>query len=571
MMKRVEVTALVATIVAGTAVGSAGLARHFRASSAPTRSAAKDIGDRIAFVSDRDGNDEIYTMGPDGSDVRRLTNDPAKDVQPAWSPDGSQIAFISDRGGGTHIWIMASDGSHPHPVPGTEGALAQSQIAWSPGQGIAYAGPAIPTHSPRPASCVSNPCTGLGMDILLAYPIAYPNQDRVSDLIPIPGDQLDPAWDADGIIVSFVQETDAATCVLEFNLHSIVLQPDAVQRLAATSCGLRNSTLPASSPVDSSRLAFVAGASIYVSGHDGMHRLARGSDPSWSPDGSRLAFVAPREGEDQISIVGADGSGQHSVTSSRDGSNRQPAWSPPTRSQIPASPSMATGPSPSPTPSFSPSPSPLHACSIHETNVYGDFDGDGMKDVAVVGPTECLIPDNQPGSWYTTPYAIDVVWDSGAEGIWPLAACDRACAAFAAADLNGDGKDEFLLDVDEGASTAFIQVHELPPRERGPVAFDVAPPGSAEFPAGKPLRLTLFGRVRYQDFVTCRSPDEVIATSDGLSDNWATWTVRETTFTFDGSSFAITSANDTHVPADPKAPVPPTPPGHSCWKSANRV
>jgi TolB protein len=43
-------------------------------------------GERIVFQSYRDGNPEIYRINIDGSDLTRLTNDPAKDFHPAWSP-----------------------------------------------------------------------------------------------------------------------------------------------------------------------------------------------------------------------------------------------------------------------------------------------------------------------------------------------------------------------------------------------------------------------------------------------------------------------------------------------------
>lgn len=68
----------------------------------------------IVFDSDRDGNHEIYSMNPDGSNQVNLTNNPADDADPVWSPDGSHIAFTSDRptdGGGRFIYTMLADGS----------------------------------------------------------------------------------------------------------------------------------------------------------------------------------------------------------------------------------------------------------------------------------------------------------------------------------------------------------------------------------------------------------------------------------------------------------------------------
>ena len=49
-------------------------------------------GERIAFVSDRDGNPEIYVMNADGGNQQRLTRNPAHDRSPSWSPDVERIA-----------------------------------------------------------------------------------------------------------------------------------------------------------------------------------------------------------------------------------------------------------------------------------------------------------------------------------------------------------------------------------------------------------------------------------------------------------------------------------------------
>jgi tetratricopeptide (TPR) repeat protein/Tol biopolymer transport system component len=68
-------------------------------------------GNKIAFMSIRDGNWEIYSINPDGSDLKRLTNNGVNDGLPTSSPNGQFIAFVSDEGGKWAIWAMNADGS----------------------------------------------------------------------------------------------------------------------------------------------------------------------------------------------------------------------------------------------------------------------------------------------------------------------------------------------------------------------------------------------------------------------------------------------------------------------------
>jgi hypothetical protein len=69
---------------------------------------------RIAFISAQAGNDEVYSINPDGSDMQRLTaNSWEWDKHPSWSPDGSQIVFWSNRDTGLRqLWVMNADGSN---------------------------------------------------------------------------------------------------------------------------------------------------------------------------------------------------------------------------------------------------------------------------------------------------------------------------------------------------------------------------------------------------------------------------------------------------------------------------
>jgi dipeptidyl aminopeptidase/acylaminoacyl peptidase len=64
-------------------------------------------GRRIAFVSTRDGNPEIYVMDSAGQNQRRLTFHPGGDWRPAWLPDSQHLVFTSERSGNNDIYRLA--------------------------------------------------------------------------------------------------------------------------------------------------------------------------------------------------------------------------------------------------------------------------------------------------------------------------------------------------------------------------------------------------------------------------------------------------------------------------------
>ena len=101
-------------------------------------------GERIAFTSFKDGNYDIYTIKPDGSDLKRLTTDPDNDAHSIWSPDGQWIAFASGVGGfkdesALHpanpqpqgeICVMRADGSDKRVL--TDNQFEEASPAWMP-------------------------------------------------------------------------------------------------------------------------------------------------------------------------------------------------------------------------------------------------------------------------------------------------------------------------------------------------------------------------------------------------------------------------------------------------------
>jgi TolB protein len=86
----------------------------------------------LALTLGRDGNSEIYTMGPSGAErtLRRLTRHPGIDSSPSWSPGGNQMVFTSDRTGRPQIWMMDSDGGNVQRL--THRGTYNDSAVWSP-------------------------------------------------------------------------------------------------------------------------------------------------------------------------------------------------------------------------------------------------------------------------------------------------------------------------------------------------------------------------------------------------------------------------------------------------------
>ena len=87
---------------------------------------------KILFTSRRDGNLEVYTMNPDGSEQINLTQHPALDLQAAWSPTGEQILFVSDREGIRDLYLMDADGSNVRRVLKQKIEAWRTAPTWSP-------------------------------------------------------------------------------------------------------------------------------------------------------------------------------------------------------------------------------------------------------------------------------------------------------------------------------------------------------------------------------------------------------------------------------------------------------
>jgi dipeptidyl aminopeptidase/acylaminoacyl peptidase len=149
-------------------------------------------GERIAFARSLGdpqlSHPAIFTMDPDGTDVRQTSSaDGGSDFWPTWSPDGTQVAFAAIRNEDWGIWVVDADGSNEHMILGGTGAGYVDNPVWSPdGTLIAFVGNlAVDDYSPEDALYVMRPdgtgvtpiadATGVGVTGDLAWqPVPAP-------------------------------------------------------------------------------------------------------------------------------------------------------------------------------------------------------------------------------------------------------------------------------------------------------------------------------------------------------------------------------------------------------------
>ena len=229
----------------------------------------------IAFHSNREGNNEIYVMNPDGSDQTRLTTNSRNDVRPDVSPNGRQVVFVSNRiipldnpTGDFEIFVMNSDGDEDSVRQLTFNETDDSWPRWSPnGRWIAF-------HS--------------NVDGNYEIYVIRPDRTDLTRVTEYTGLDQFPEWSPNGKHLAIRRDTDLYVIDLDGSSSPVQLTDEAI----------------------------------------GFNQMA-----SWSPDGKKLAFLSTREGYASVFVTDADCNCQINLTPKPDGvpasawSSRAPAWS----------------------------------------------------------------------------------------------------------------------------------------------------------------------------------------------------------------------------------------------------
>src|SRR5215218_3820101 len=171
-------------------------------------------GKKIAFMTSRDGiNYEIYVMNADGTSQTRLTNNADLDAEPIWSPDGTKIAFRSDRYNHNYqIYVMNADGSEQTNI--SNNTAADIHPDWSPdGTEIAFISSrdyqvyVMNADGSEQTNISNNPAVHDNPDWGPAT--ATEPEDTTPPVITVPEDIAEEATSPDGTEVSFEEEVSA--------------------------------------------------------------------------------------------------------------------------------------------------------------------------------------------------------------------------------------------------------------------------------------------------------------------------------------------------------------------------
>jgi len=293
----------------------------------------------IAFTTDRDQLPQIYTVNPDGADVRPLSSDnQTADGTPRWSPDGSKIAFSSNRSGDYEIWVMNADGSERQRLTRRSGLDALP--SWSPdGAKIVFVGEVRDAENASNYEIFiinsdgSDPRQMTHTMSLKKHAESASEEAGHSHHHDTAWNSV-PTWSPDGSLILFSSNRDSegVTPIL------YTMNPDGSDQKKFGLFFDVDGSEPNWSPV-TNKIVWTRGTAakgdIWVMDASSPFPLLTARkitdniddnrSPVWSPDGKQIAFVSNANGNKDIYVMNADGTNLHRLTYGKS-NNVNPAW-----------------------------------------------------------------------------------------------------------------------------------------------------------------------------------------------------------------------------------------------------
>ena len=329
----------------------------------PARPHYSPTGSVIAFEAYQGGTFHIWTMKPDGTALRQITDGHGDDREPSMSPDGTKIAFASDRAfkGSYDIWVVEL--ATGKLTPWTSGAADEYEPAWSPdGTEIAFASGAganattiqavkadgsVRTLMTASAGAhVNSPSWSPdGKQIAYTQFAAGKSELMVSgkrvgsfnDVFPFPAawvaaDRLLYAADGKIRVSSMGGETKEVPFEVQFTLDRPAYARKKFDLDSAASRPVKGIVSPSLSP-DGKRVLFEAMNQLWVMDIGGKPKQLTNDkyykeDPAWSPDGKRIAYSSDKAGTEDIYVLDLATTQEKRVTSAADSAEVSVAWSP---------------------------------------------------------------------------------------------------------------------------------------------------------------------------------------------------------------------------------------------------
>lgn len=260
--------------------------------------------DALLFMTDRDGQEEIYVMNPDGSNQTRVTTGSKGNRLPDALPDGSRVVFVSERNDGSELYIMNGNGTDQKLLTSTDGIKLE------------------PSFSPDGRRIVFEVKRG---DVFDLYVMGV-DGSGLRNLTNSGSADIDPSWSVMTDRIVFCSDRDG-------NMDLWVMNGDGTGvRKVSANPGFEAE--PDWSP-DGKRIVFQSNRNgnfdLYVINDDGTGLTRLTNDPrdefdaAWSPDGKTIAYTLVAGATSEVYVVNVDGTNPRSV-SNNPANDMKPAW-----------------------------------------------------------------------------------------------------------------------------------------------------------------------------------------------------------------------------------------------------